>query len=217
VEPDGLITEVRAPAGRSHRRTVFVDGEPRLALPVEVLRDLDLRKGDAFDEERVADRLAESAPGCARQRALGLLAYRERGAKELLSRLLEDGYSEDVAQATLDWLLAAGLVDDARFARSTARMLVVTRGYGRDRALRELRSRGVDDGLARDVLDEVASADAEEERACMRARSLARAGDTVPKLAARLARRGFNSSIALRAAQSVLENEGADELGDCEP
>lgn len=201
-----VLTAIRTHARGSRRRTLVVDGDPWGTVPVEVLRDLDLREGDPVDVDHLRDRILTAAIPRARERALRLLMYRERSAHELLGRLTDDGYPAEVARELLASLSASGLVDDERYAENFARVLVLSRGYGRPRALRELIAKGIPEERAHLALEGVAPQDDEPARAQQRARALARAGDTPARLAARLARRGFAPGVALRAASNALQD-----------
>lgn len=205
---EAVLTAIRTHARGSHRRTLVVDGDPWRSIPVEVLRDLDLREGDAVHLDGLSARIGEAAVPRARERALRLLTYRERSSHELESRLADDGYPHEVVRALVADLAASGLIDDSRFAHNYVRMLVVSRGYGRQRAMRELTARGIPEECAREALDAVAPQEDEEARASERARALARAGDTPERLASRLVRRGFAASVALRAARNELGERG---------
>lgn len=200
----GVLTDIRTHARGSRRRTLMVDGEEWGTIPVEVLRDLDVRPGDPLDLADLSARIAASAPVRARERALRLLMYRERSASELETRLVDDGYDAHVAHELVRGLAVTGLVDDGRFAENYARVLVLSRGYGRSRAMRELLAKGLPHELAAATLEAYAPEDAEIDRAIDRAHALARAGDTPDRLAARLVRRGFAPGIAFRAARTEL-------------
>lgn len=199
-----VLTSIRTHARGSRRRTLVIDGDQWDTIPVEVLRDLDLREGDVLDLDDLRKRIAVAAPSRARERALRLLMYRERSASELITRLVDDGYSEAVSRDLVASLTASGLVDDQRFAENYARVLVLSRGYGRPRALRELLAKGLSEDLALAALEASAPQDHEEDRTQERAHALARAGDTTDRLAARLARRGFAPGVSLRAARNEL-------------
>lgn len=203
-----VLTGIKTHARGSRRRTLVLDGDPWETIPVEVLRDLDLREGDVIDLADLHERIASAAPIRARERALRLLMYRERSEHELFDRLTSDGYPPEIAHEVVTSLISSGLLDDDRFAENYARMLVLSRGYGRARALRELLKRGIDQERALEALEAVAPEDHEVARAGERAHALARAGDTRDRLAARLVRRGFSPGIALSAARTELESRG---------
>lgn len=193
---------------------MWLDGDPWRDLPSEVLRELDLRREDTLDPDEIDARLDELEPRLARERALRLMQYRERSHDEIVRRLVDDGYRDDVALETVRSLAASGLVDDVRFAEGYARMLVRSRGYGRARAFAELVRHGLGEELANCALDAAAPVENESARACTLATRLRKPGDTPERLAARLARRGFSTRTALDAARSVLGS--TDATHECE-
>ncbi len=123
------------------------------------------------------------------------LARREHSQRSLRERLLRAGIDADDAQAVVEELRQAGLVDGARFAEERARVLA-ERGKG-DAAIRfELEHAGVDSAAIEAALDRL---DPERERA---AALVARRGAT-PATARLLAGRGFDEEVvaALVAAE----------------
>lgn len=206
-----VLTEIRSHRRGSKRRALLLDGEPWRSIPVEVLKELGLRPGDTVEAGLLDVTIAALEPRFARERCLRLLAVRERTRSELMSRLLEDGYDTEVAEATVGRLVDAGLVDDARFAEAMARSLVTIRRLGRARAFRELTRRGLSDELAEQALDTVAPRADERERTLDAARRLLKASDTVPRLASRLVRRGFTASDAFEAARSIMPDSSGDD------
>lgn len=207
------ITAIRTRRGMK-RREIEIDGVSWRFVPGPVVSALGLSAGAHVDIEGLAAQIAEAEPQAARERALRLLAYRERTEAELRSRLMDDGYSAATVESTVTRLLDTGLLDDRRFAEQTARVLVEGRGYGRGRALRSLRRSGLDEELATESLDAYAPVDAEPDRALRAARRAVRPGDTVDRLGARLVRRGFAVSDALSAARTVVSSQPADDDRD---
>lgn len=206
------LTDVRTHGRGSKRRSLVLDGEPWLSLPLEVLRELGIRQGDLVDADALEQQIASCAPRVARERALRLLSVRERTVSELVGRLIDDGYSVEIATCTVERLVETGLVDDERFAEAMARVLIGSRRLGRGRALRELIRKGVDEELAARSLDEYAAVEGEGERTREMARRLSKPGDTVNRLASRLVRRGFAAGDALAAARELVESEGQDDV-----
>ena len=97
-------------------------------------------------------------PQLARNRALQLLGYRERSAKELTGRLLDNGYPVSVVGPIVTRYREVELVDDARFATAWVRSRC-SAGYGRRRIARELAEKGIADELATIALDEELAVD----------------------------------------------------------
>lgn len=201
------ITEIRGRRGTA-LRTIFLDGERWRDIASPVLKELGFAIGDAVNPDDLDERARVLEPPAARVRAYRLLAYRERSSAELGGRLIADGYPATLVAELVADLAASGLVDDVRYAEALGRGLVSLRGFGRQRALREMERKGIDQDVAAAVLDELAPADDEPTRAVAEAQRLARPGDSASRLAARLARRGFRPADALRAAEQVLLGAG---------
>jgi regulatory protein len=205
-----LLDDITSPGRGSRARVLHLDGEPWHTTSLEVVRDLDLRVGLVVDKADLERDLDAAQPARARERALRLLAYRDRASEELRARLVQDGYAPAVAADVVADLLRVGLLDDTRFAASTVRVLATVRGYGRTRVLRELQARGVDPSISAAALAHGLSDDDEVASALRLARVFAaRPGADVGRLAARLTRKGFRPALALRAARQALD--GPDE------
>jgi regulatory protein len=211
----GEVTAITSCRG-SKRRAVHVGGEQRAIMPAAIVKALGLQVGDTVALDELYARRLELEPQYARERAFRLLAYRERSTNEMADRLTDEGYLQSIVADTVSWLTETALLDDERFAEQMARSMVILRGFGRQRALRELRRFGIADDCATRALDPVAPAEGETERAHDMARRLSRPSDTVDRLAARLVRRGFSTSDSLTAARScVSPPEGADPDDAC--
>ena len=199
------LTEIRVPRRGSRRRTLVLDGEPWRDAPSDVVSEARLKAGDEVDPAELGGRMAAIEPRLARDRAVRLLTYRERSTRELGDRLREDGFLPETVAAVIERLTSAGVLDDDRFARSFARNLMAVRRLGRRRASRELTARGIDPVLAAEALDEALPVEHEEAAAGEFARTIAaRPGATRDRVAARLARRGYSTRIALAAAREAM-------------
>jgi hypothetical protein len=85
-----LVTEIGARRG-SRRREVHLDGHPWRATSADVVKALELRVGHIEPVDDLAARVDAVEPRRARDRALRLLAYRDRSTGDLIARLSEDG------------------------------------------------------------------------------------------------------------------------------
>lgn len=202
----GEVTAITSRRG-SKRCEVQVDTDHWATMPSSVVKALGLQVGDIITLDDVVARRLELEPQQALERALRLLAYRERSCAEIAERLTEDGYLQEVVAGTLSWLTKTGLLDDMRLAEQMAHSLISLRGFGRQRALVELRRLGIDQGNASHAIDTVAPPQEEERHAHEMARRLSRPSDTADRLAARLVRRGFSVSDALKAARSCVPSD----------
>ena len=115
-----------------------------------------------------------------------------------------------VAREVLDRLTEVGLVDDTAYAQIFVRSKQQTRALAKSALRRELRTKGVDDETAAEVLDGLSDAAEEEQaRELVRARIPRLHGldrqVQVRRLAGLLARKGYPSSIAGRVVFEELD------------
>jgi len=143
--------------------------------------------------------------------AVKLLARRTHFRRELGDKLARRGYPPEEVAETLDRLASRRYLDDGQAARQfVAGRLARTGGYGRARLAAELAARGVEGGMAREVLDELLPEDdlpaARAEARRWAGAAGARSGKSPEALARRLERRGFSS----RAIAAVLRERGRE-------
>ena len=143
----------------------------------------------------------------AHDKALRLLAVRERTAAVLRQRLRQKGFDRDVIEGVLERLREIGLQDDARFAERYAGEASAGRGHASRRVRNDLLRKGVDRDLA--AVAATADPDEEEERArTLAVQRAARMTGLPPEARARrilslLARRGYDASVCRRIAAEV--------------
>ncbi|WP_240755667.1 regulatory protein RecX [Nocardioides iriomotensis] len=157
----------------------------------------------------------------ARAILLDQLTGRARSRSELADKLRAKGVPDDVAGRLLHRFEEVGLVDDEAFARAWVESRQAGKGLARRALAQELRRKGVDDEVARDVLDEVDPDDeVEAARTLVRRklRSVARFDHQVQvrRLSGMLARKGYPAGVAFRVVREELEAAGAevDDLPD---
>lgn len=192
-----MPTVTRLAAGGRGRVVVELDGAPWRTLPVEVVARAGLSEGRLLDRPALRllrQELRRSEALAVAGRALRRQDLSERGIAERLGRA-------SVAPATIAASLAvlsrAGLVDDARFARTRAGSLA-ERGYG-DAAIRyDLERQGVAPELAQEALE---SLEGEGERA----RRLVERRGRSARTARYLASKGFGEG----AVEAVLGGDFA--------
>ncbi|WP_437724975.1 regulatory protein RecX [Sorangium sp. So ce861] len=159
------------------------------------------------------------------ERALRLLSFRARSARELEKRLIEKGEPREHVVTAIARLSANGLLDDARFAEAKARSGIVGKPRSRRRIEQDLARKGVardvaEAAIRRVMADEGTDELAVAERAARKKlRSLSRLDpmEQRQKLYAFLARQGYAPDVVRRALRAVLhaphapppEGEGA--------
>ena len=193
-----MVTALR-PAGPG-RVVIDLDGEPWRRVSAEAAVGVGLAPGVPFDRER-ARRLARALR---REAALGTalqaLRHRDHTASTLEARLSARGVAPRERARALETLADAGLVDDARVARSRAAALA-ERGCGDSMIRDDLERRGVGAELVEEAL---AALEPERERA----RALATSGDGVRALRS-LAAKGFSED----SLEPLIASLDAEALG----
>jgi regulatory protein len=150
----------------------------------------------------------------ARQILLRRLTDQPRSRAELAEALAKRQVPPEVATRLLDRFTEVGLIDDEAFARAWVQSRMTGRGLARRALQMELRRKGVDDELVRQVLDDVAPA--EEEAAARRIvqRKLRSTAALEPQVRMRrlvgaLARKGYPSGLAMRVVREELADDDA--------
>ena len=156
----------------------------------------------------------------ARKILLDQLTGRARTRSELATKLGSRNVPDEVATRLLDRFEEVGLIDDDAFAREWVQQRQSGRGLARRALAQELRRKGVDDEVARAVLDDVDPEDeVEAARRLVRAKlrsvqSLEREKAT-RRLVGMLARKGHSSSVAFQVVKEELGGLDTEEsFGD---
>jgi regulatory protein len=201
--------------GRNHCEITVEEGEP-LVIALDVAREAGLAEGAELSSRDIGELQLRDRAWRARERALRLLATRQRATAELRRRLLQDGFTAAEIDPLLAALTASGLLADEAFAGAFVRDRLRSRPRAAGRLVQELRARGVDAELAAAVVRrELHDAGVTDDELARRlaglwlTRRLRTPADADParlraRIAAYLARRGFSSGLAWRAARDAL-------------
>ena len=132
-------------------------------------------------------------------RALDLLSARPYTVRQLRRKLIQKEVPADEADAVIERLLGAGLLDDERYALAYARSKLVGQGASVRRISQELARKGVSSELGKRAIEQVVIDEEIDTRAVIdrvARKKLASMGDLEPvvlrrRLFAFLARRGY--------------------------
>ena len=213
----GTITQITEHPRKPGRYVIDVDGKQFAVITADALAAAKARIGVAVDAKLAAHLKEASELTTAYDRALNLLAFRARSARELQRRLVQKGVTTERADRVIAKLREVGLIDDADFARQITRSKMAA-GASRRRVHQELFKRGVPREVADEAVEQVveeeglSDADSIERIARKKWRSLVSLDELTRRrrLFAFLARRGFDSDEVSRVVRQ-LAGETAEE------
>ncbi len=166
---------------------------------------------DAWSTAVPTRRLSPTRYDIARQIVLRQLALAPKTRKQLEDKLRQRDCPDDVARVVLDRMAAVGLVDDEAFAGMLVRSQQVGRGLAKRALARELRTKGVDDQIARATLDAIDPEDERERARQLVAKRLRTMHGLDPvvqtrRLAGMLARKGYPPDVSMTVIREAVAN-----------
>ena len=205
-----MITQITEHPRKAGRYVIDVDGKQFAVVTADALAATKARIGVVVDDRLAAHLNEANELTAAYDRALNLLAFRARSARELQRRLVQKGVTAERADRVIAKLREAGLIDDADFARQLARSKMSV-GASRRRVHQELFKRGVAREVADEAVEQVVEedglSDAESIERIARKKWRTLDGLDEPmrrrRLFAFLARRGFDSDEVSRVVRQL--------------
>ncbi len=200
------ITGIKAQKKNPERVSIYLDGEYGFGLSRIVAAWLQI--GERLDEKKIESLLDSDANEVAYTKALKLINLKPRTEKEIRSKLVADGFSEDQCDTVLQRLCEAGLVEDDRYARQWVENRNELHPRSRMLISMELRHKGIADEVIEQVLEDSAT---DEDLALMAATQYARklsiddGMEFRRRLSAFLVRRGFSYGTIAPVVRSVWE------------
>lgn len=158
-------------------------------------------------------------PEAARQIVLHRLTDQPRSRADLEQALARKHVPAEVAAAVLDRFEEVGLIDDEDFARSWVQSRQRSKGLSSRVLAIELRRKGIDDDICREVLAELdpeAEVQAAHRLVQRKLRSMSGIDDStkIRRLTGMLARKGYSPQVAFAVVREELgaEAEALDSL-----
>ena len=96
---------------------IYGDGTLLLRVAKKHFDKLKLSVGDDIDTDEYTDRIAALQSADAYEFALTCLDFSQRTASELTKKLISRGYVRPAAEAAIQRLTEAGIIDDSRYAK----------------------------------------------------------------------------------------------------
>jgi regulatory protein len=217
-----VITAIAESARKDGRYVVEADGKPLATVSLDIIDQLRLTVGAPLDAAGEAALEGAAAALQTYDRALNMLAFQARSARDLRRRLVQKGEPAEYVDRAIERLTAYGFLDDAQFARQLARSKVASQGASKRRLQQEMFKRGVARELADEAIAEVYEDEQVDEGTLVEAvarkkvRSLAKLDPEARRrrLYAFLARRGYEGEAIRRAMRAVLDAAEAEEAAE---
>jgi len=215
----GTVTALKAQRGAKDRVNVYLDG--KFAFGLAMIHAVWLKIGQTLSDADIADLQAADTLEKAKQRVIGLIAYRPRSVKEVRDRLKKAGAAEDTTEQVIEAMKAAGLLDDEAFSKAWVESRLRASPRSKRMIAWELRHKGVSGEVITSAL-----AEADDEDAAFRA-----AGRRWPqmqaleprerrrKLTEYLARNGFSYETiedVIARLEITLETQNTEEAEEAD-
>ena len=162
-----------------------------------------LYDGQTLSPEEALDLVSAGFCCTAERYAVSLLNRAEQCRFGLSVKLQKKGFSTDTCLKVLDYLEENSILSDRRYALSWARSRMKTKGEGKSRIRMELLSRGIESGIADEVLEDVFSIIDENVLLTKAADKFTARGYSEEKLIKRLVSMGFS----LKPVKSLIKKK----------
>jgi len=190
----------------------------RLTLPIDLIYQSGLRKGDRLTGEMYQQLLIKDSFYRTGESALRLLARRAHSVFELKRKLTAKKFSPELVIPVLDDLKSAGILDDAAFARSFIEEKIIEGKSGTSKIRNALMAKGV----ARDIIDHFLEETISPEEQCETAMTVGKRKlkvllsrnmpeqKVMQSLYSFLLGRGFSHDLIRDITKELLEETGPD-------
>ncbi len=148
-----LVTGVEQQRKNKERYSVFIDGEFAFGLIKEDIEFFKIKEGKEIEKEKL-DYIKETVLYLkAQDRALNYLSYKKRTEKEIIKKLEEQEYDEEVIEKVMEFLKKYNYVNDLEYAQSFIRQSQGINPKGRFEIYRKLRELGVGKHIVDEALE----------------------------------------------------------------
>ena len=133
---------------------LYIDGEYAVSVDTMTFLSTGKKVGSEITDEELYELIETSKYNRAKEKALYLIEYRSRTKRELYDKLIVL-FGESATKRAIKRLEELGLIDDEKYAREYAEVLLDKKGFSRQRAEFELMKKGIDKDVIEEILDEL--------------------------------------------------------------
>jgi regulatory protein len=165
------IIQVSKSEKRKDRYIIFISNGESYEIFSEVLLKFGLRSGDCIDIKVLENILTENDITKAKATALRLLAKKMRTMKEIIGKLQQKGFNENIIDYTIQELIRIGLINDEEFTEKYINnSIVLKKPYGKYALRYKLQNLGIQKDMIEEKLPTLLSDTTEYELAIYLAR-----------------------------------------------
>lgn len=190
---------------------ILFNDSRKLCLSSKIFRAHRVSEGDTLDLHSYLPQIADAQRKEALQKAVSLIAVKDRSVEELRAALDRRHYRKPIVDYVLQRLTAEGLLSDSAFALSFVRQRM-SQGLGSQRILLDLRRKGVAGDTAEAALAAAGYAEQAAEqarRAALRYAKRYAVLDVIAlqKIKMALLRKGYHMDVAAAALRGLDRDE----------
>ncbi|NOX64285.1 MAG: regulatory protein RecX [Chlorobi bacterium] len=212
-----ILTSVRK---FRNKIVLHFDNSETLEIAYEVYLNSGLIKGDEVDKKKLEKLKYENEFFQTKSSAYRYLGNRNHSSFELRVKLTKKGYQKLIIEKVIKDLRAKGYIDDQKFTESFVKNRIEKRKEGIVKINSELKKKGISNEIISDVINNFTDDPIHFQNALQLARkkyqSLKNKDLDFQKLKGRLFNflkgKGYTTEIILKVLDTVLVNEGEDEL-----
>ena len=206
------ITSIEIQKKNIKRYSIFIDESFAFGINEDVLVEFRLKVGDILDPEFIKTVLIAAEQNKANNCALKFLGFKSRSIKEIVLKLSQKGYEEDIINNTIQYLKKYNYVDDAHYAQSFCKDKINMKKLGQKRLKTELQAKGIDQSVISEVLEDLLDEEKEYENALLLAKkklSSSYKNDEFNaqyrKLSGFLSRKGYSFNLIAKVLEKLLK------------
>lgn len=137
------ITDIEQQKHNSERYSIYIDNKFAFGLEAIDVLNFRLKAGDEISPDKYNIITQQGIYAKARDKAIKLLGFKARTEAEIIRRLKDEEYSDEIIEKVTSFLKQYGYIDDESYARAFIKEKFTLKGYSAKRLSYELKLKGI--------------------------------------------------------------------------
>lgn len=150
-----MIITSTLPTKNNKMMRIYIDDHFAFSIPKEDYIRLNLYEKEEITEEQIASIRHDVLLRAAREKAVRYLLSRDRSESEIIEKLMNAGFDEDIARDAASDLKTIGYIDDNRYARKYIADRLKNKAMSRKAMRFELERKGISVQIIDEALSEI--------------------------------------------------------------